>query len=99
MATLGEVVLQADRFALSNADGVTWGSAHSTSIFGQTEIPIPLGGNRLLVLYIRRYGSQTIKMSLFTLSETDWAIHFDDFLSDARGERKLPPRPGKGLDD
>ena len=62
---LGEVVDQAARFALSSADGATLGSAHSTSIFGQTETPIPLGGNRLLVLYIRRYGSQTIKLSLF----------------------------------
>lgn len=35
--------------------------------------------------------------SLFVVSETDWAIHFEDFVSDAQAERKLPPKPGKGV--
>ena len=54
MATLREVVDQADSFALSNSDGATW---VSTGVFGQTMTPIPLRGNRLLILYNRRHGS------------------------------------------
>ena len=55
-ATLGDAVDQADSFAISNDDGSTWGAAVSTGIDGQTMTPIFIGGDRLLVLYNRRYG-------------------------------------------
>ena len=60
--TLGDVADQPDSFALSHDNGLTWGPARSTGISGQTMTAIPLGGDRLLVLYNRRYGDQAIIM-------------------------------------
>ena len=66
--TLGEVVDEEDSFVISRDDGLTWSVPRSTGIRGQTMTPIPLGGDRLLVLYNRRYGDQGIVMNLVTFT-------------------------------
>ena len=88
--TLGDVVDQPDSFALSNDNGSTWGPALSTGIHGQTMTPIPLGGDRLLVLYNRRYGEQGIVMNLVTFTDQDWTIHYESLMYDARAQREKP---------
>ena len=52
--------------------------------------PVPLGGDRLLVLYNRRYGEQAIMMDLVTFSEKEWNIHFEAVLYDIRSQRQRP---------
>lgn len=88
--TLGEVVDQPDSFAISDDDGSTWGPARSTGIRGQTMTPIPLGGDRLLVLYNRRYGDQGIVMALVTFTDTSWSIVYEGLMYDARARRERP---------
>ena len=97
--TLGDVVDRPDSFALSHDDGTTWGPAHSTGIEGQTMTPVPLGGDRLLVLYNRRYGDQGIVMNLVTFTEAAWTIHFEDLLYDARATRERPQDLETGVDE
>ena len=97
--TLGDVADQPDSFALSHDNGLTWGPAHSTGIAGQTMTAIPLGGDRLLVLYNRRYGDQAIIMNLVTFTETEWAIHFEGVLYDARAQRERPEDIESGVEE
>ena len=86
-ATLSDVEDQTDRFAISNDDGATWGPPVSTGIRAQTMTPIPLGGDRLLVLYNRRYGEQGIVMALVTYTEEAWDVHHESVMFDARVTR------------
>ena len=51
-----------NQYALSRDGGSTWTRPISTGIRGQTMTPVWLGGDRLLVLYNRRYGRQGIVM-------------------------------------
>ena len=97
--TLGDVADQPDSFALSHDNGLTWGPAHSTGISGQTMTAIPLGGDRLLVLYNRRYGDQAIIMDLVTFTETEWAIHSEGVLYDARAQRERPEDIETGVEE
>ena len=97
--TLGDVADQPDSFALSHDNGLTWGPARSTGISGQTMTAIPLGGDRLLVLYNRRYGDQAIIMNLVTFTETEWAIHFEGVLYDARAQRERPEDIETGVEE
>ena len=96
---MGDVVDQPDSFALSHDNGLTWGPAHSTGIAGQTMTAIPLGGDRLLVLYNRRYGDQAIIMNLVTFTETAWTIHFEGVLYDARAQRERPEVIESGVEE
>ena len=88
--TLGDVVDQPDSFAISRNDGSTWGPARSTGIHGQTMAPIPLGGDRLLVLYNRRYGRQGVMMDLVTFTEDAWTVRYEDMMYDAKASRERP---------
>ncbi len=92
--TFGDVVDRPDSFAISGDDGATWGPAHSTGINGQTMTPIPLGGDRLLVLYNRRYGHQGVVMALVTFTEDAWTVHHEDLMYDAKATHERP----EGLD-
>jgi hypothetical protein len=88
--TLGDVVDQPNSFALSHNGGTSWGPFRSTGIMGQTMTPVPLGGDRLLVLYNRRYGDQGIVMCLVTFTEEAWTVHYEGLLFDARAKRTRP---------
>lgn len=88
--TLGDVVDQPNSFTISNDNGSTWSPARSTGIQGQTMTPIPLGGDRLLVLYNRRYGDQGIVMALVTFTEEAWSIHYEGLMYDAKAKRERP---------
>lgn len=97
--TLGEYQDRPNSFALSRDGGRTWGAARSTGIMGQTMTPIPLGDDRLLVLYNRRYGRQGIVAALVTFTETDWTVHFDTMLYDAGDYRDRPQDGLTGVDE
>ena len=88
-----------DSFAISGDDGATWGPARSTGINGQTMTPIPLGGDRLLVLYNRRYGEQGIVMLLVTFTDEVWHIDFEGLMFDARAKRTRPEDIETGVDE
>jgi hypothetical protein len=93
--TLGKVEDRPNSFAISEDDGGTWGRAKSTGINGQTMTPVSLGDDRLLVLYNRRYGKQGIVMGLVTFTASEWKVHFEGVLYDARKSRARP----EGLED
>ena len=80
--TLGDVKDLESSFTLSNDDGSTWSVPVSTGIMGQTMTPIPLGGDRLLVLYNKRYGDQAIMMALVTFTEEAWTVHYKGVMYD-----------------
>ena len=88
--TLGDVVDEEDSFVISRDDGLTWSAPRSTGIRGQTMTPIPLGGNRLLVLYNRRYGDQGIVMNLVTFSPDGWEIHYEGLMYDPGTRQDRP---------
>ena len=76
--------------ALSEDGGLTWAKARSTGIKGQTMTPVPLGGDRLLVLYNRRYGDQGVMMCLATFTEKLWNVKYEGVLYNARKTRSRP---------
>ena len=97
--TLGDVVDQPDSFTISNDNGSTWGPARSTGIRGQTMTPIPLGDDRLLVLYNRRYGDQGIMMTLVTFTDQAWTIHYESLMYDAKAKRERPEHLDTGVQE
>lgn len=97
--TLGEYRDQPNHFAISRDDGRTWGPHQSTGIRGQTMTPLPLGGDRLLVLYNRRYGAQGIVACLVTFTDTAWAVHHEQLFYDARSSRAGPTAGKTGVDE
>lgn len=97
--TLGEYQDCPNSFALSHDGGRTWNAACSTGIMGQTMTPIPLGDDRLLVLYNRRYGRQGIVAALVTFTKTEWTVHFDTMLYDAGADRDRPQDGLTGVDE
>ena len=97
--TLGDYHDHPDSFAISNDGGWTWSPHYSTGIRGQTMTPIPLGGDRLLVLYNRRYGAQGIVACLVTFTDTAWTVHHEQLLYDARALRDGPGSGNTGVDE
>lgn len=97
--TLGDYHDQPNSFSLSHDHGWTWSPPSSTGIRGQTLSFLPLGGDRLLVLYNRRYGEQGIVMALVTFTETEWKVVADDLLYDARDFRDGPNKGATGVDE
>ena len=97
--TLGNVVDRTDSFTISHDEGTTWSPARSTGIQGQTMTPVPLGENRLLVLYNRRYGEQGIVMCLVTFTEDAWTVHYQGLLYDAKTSRQQSPDVETGVDE
>jgi hypothetical protein len=75
-------------FALSLDSGRTWGPASSTGIRGQTLSTVWLGGDRLLVLYNRRYGRQGVVAALATLTEAAWVVHDEVLVHDPGTDRQ-----------
>ncbi len=97
--TLGDVVDRPNSFALSRDFGATWGPARPTGIMGQTMAPIPLGGDRLLVLYNRRYGDQGIVMNLVAFTDQEWEVHYEGIMFDARAKRTRPDDVATGVEE
>ncbi|MDB5390389.1 MAG: exo-alpha-sialidase [Planctomycetaceae bacterium] len=97
--TLGDYHDQCNSFCISHDDGWTWGPHQSTGIRGQTLSFLPLGGDRLLVLYNRRYGKQGVVMALATFTETQWNVIEEDLLYDAQGFRDGPQSGASGVDE
>jgi len=97
--TLGDYADQPNSFAISRDHGWTWGPYQSTGIRGQTMSVLPLGGDRLLVLYNRRYGQQGIVMVLATLQETSWTVEHESIMYDAQAVRQGPERGATGVDE
>jgi hypothetical protein len=71
--------------------GRTWTPPRGIGIRGQTLSTIALGGDRLLVLYNRRYGRQGVVAALATLADGDWPIHDEVLVHDAGVRHQRPP--------
>jgi len=108
--TLGDYVDQPNSYTISSDDGQTWSPAQSTGIQGQTMTPIPLGNDRLLVLYNRRYGQQAIVACLVSLNpaqiseqgqtnEEGWTVHHEINLYDAGSCRQRGAEVESGIDE
>jgi sialidase-1 len=74
-------------FALSYDDGATWSGPTSTGIMGQTMSAVPLGDDRLLLVYVRRYGEQGIIAALVTFTEEAWTLHAETTIYDPNANR------------
>jgi hypothetical protein len=96
--TLGDYRDCPDSFVLSSDGGSTWGPPRTTGIRGQTMTPVPLGGDRLLVLYNRRYGAQGVVACAVTCTETAWTLAAEEVIFDARTVRAAPGA-GTGVDE
>ena len=98
-STLGDAVDQSDSFVISNDNGSMWTEPVSTGTMGQTMTPVPLGGDRLLVLYNRRYGDQGVVMDLVTFTEDTWTVHYEGVMYDARAVRQRPTDIETGVEE
>ena len=97
--TLGDVQDRPNSFCISHDDGDTWGPARSTGINGQTLTPVPLDGDRLLILYNRRYGEQAIVMCLVSFDNDGWTTHHESILYDPKSSRKRDATTGDGFSE
>lgn len=97
--TLGDYTDQSNSFALSHDDGWTWGPYQETGIRGQTMSVASLGGDRLLVLYNRRYGEQGIVMVLVQMQVGGWKVDAEQLLYDAKASREGPESDHTGVDE
>ena len=60
--------------------------------------PVPLGEDRLLVIYIRRYGEQAIVMALVTFTDDAWTVHHEGTMFDPSASSDLEAA-GSGWDE
>ena len=97
--TLGDYSDLADSFVISDDGGETWGPIHSTGIRGQTMTPVWLGDDRLLVLYNQRQGQQCIKTCLVTFTESEWTVHFESVMYDAKTVYARSDAVESGIDE
>jgi len=97
--TMADVADQPNSFCISQDGGSTWGPAQSTGIMGQTMAPVALGGDRLLVLYNRRYGQQGVVMLLVTFSDVGWTVHHESMMYDVGATRVRPGELADGVDE
>jgi hypothetical protein len=86
--TLDDLVDQPNSYTLSTDGGLTWSEPRSIGTRGQTLTVVPLGGDRVMLLYNRRYGDQGIVMALAEMTAQDWPIVFEGLLYDARARRE-----------
>ena len=79
-------------YALSRDGGRTWTGRLSHRHRGQTMTPVWLGGDRLLVLYNRRYGKQGIVMLVVQVADDGWIRGPETMLWDAAAAHRGVPR-------
>lgn len=89
---------QTNSFTLSTDGGLSWTEPRSIGTRGQTLSVVPYDGDRVILLYNRRYGDQGIVMALATMTQQDWPIAFEGLLYDARARREGRQRES-GLDE
>ena len=87
-----------DHFTISRDDGLTWSRPKPTGTMGQTMTPIPLGGDRLMVLYNRRYGQQGVVMNLVTFTDDAWAVHYEGLMYDPNSTAERPEDIESGVE-
>ena len=78
-------------YSVSGDDGLTWTTPQSIGTRGQTLSIVPLGpaaGDRVILLYNRRYGAQGIVMAIARMTDENWSIEFEGFLYDAHAVRQ-----------
>lgn len=92
--TLADVADRPNSYALSSDGGLTWSAPRFIGTPGQTLSVVPLGGDRAMLLYNRRYGEQGIVMALARMTEENWPIEFEALLYDARARRDTRVRAG-----
>ena len=97
--TLGDYADRPNSYSISDDGGLSWSAPRSTGIRGQTLTPIPLGDDRLLVLYNRRHGEQAIMMCLVTVSEDGWQVHSEQTLYDAGMHYQRADDVESGIDE
>jgi hypothetical protein len=96
--TFADVADRTNSFALSTDGGLTWTAPRSIGTRGQTLTVVPVDGDRVMLLYNRRYGDQGIVMALAEITEENWPIAFEGLLYDAKARREGRQRGG-GLDE
>ena len=87
-----------DHFTISRDDGLTWSRPKPTGIMGQTMTPITLEGDRLMVLYNRRYGRQGVVMNLVTFTDDAWTIHYEGMMYDPNTTAERPEDIESGVE-
>lgn len=75
-------------YAISTDEGLTWSAPRSIGTWGQTLSATALGGDRVLLLYNRRYGRQGIVMAIATITDQDWPILWEGLVHDPSTERQ-----------
>ncbi|MCH7548505.1 MAG: hypothetical protein IH969_03040 [Candidatus Krumholzibacteriota bacterium] len=73
--------------------GVTLDQTHVRSVVRR------IGGDRLLVLYNRRYEQQGIVMCLVTFTDEAWTPHYEGVLYDAQASRTRPENLEFGVEE
>jgi hypothetical protein len=96
--TLAEVEDRTNSFSLSTDGGLSWTEPRSIGTRGQTLTVVPVEGDRVMLLYNRRYGEQGIVMALAQITEENWPIAFEGLLYDAKSRRETRQRDD-GLDE
>lgn len=61
--------------------------------------PVPLGDDRLLVLYNRRYDQQGILACVVRLTEQEWIVEDEQLVYDAQASRDVPTDAKSGVDE
>ncbi|MEO1994446.1 MAG: sialidase family protein, partial [Planctomycetaceae bacterium] len=97
--TLGDYADRPNSYSISEDGGLSWSAPRSTGIQGQTLTPIPLGEDRLIVLYNRRHGDQGIVMCLVTVTDDGWQVHAEQVLYDARSNYQRGADVESGIDE
>jgi hypothetical protein len=90
--TLGDVTDRPNSFTQSRDGGLTWTEPRSIGTRGQTLSVVPLEGDRVMLLYNRRFGEQGIVMALAEVTEEHWPIAFEALMFDAKARREAPQR-------
>jgi len=96
--TFDDVTDRPNSFTLSTDGGLTWTQPRSIGTRGQTISVVPYDGDRVMLLYNRRYGAQGIVMALAEITEQDWPIAFEGLLYDAKARRDARQR-ADGVDE
>jgi hypothetical protein len=94
---LGSYADLENHYALSADGGRTWTDALATGMRGQTLTPLGLGGDRVLVLYNRRYGRQGIQGAIIRVSPRGWTVEHEETVWDARAFGEA--RRSRGTDE
>ena len=89
--TMDGLVDRPNSYAMSTDDGLTWTPPRSIGTRGQTLSATPLGGDRVLLLYNRRYGRQGVVAAIARITDTDWPILWEGLLHDAAASRERAP--------